>query len=91
MTGMVSKLDLALTLAVVASGVIFIERAHRIVIEPPAPAAAAAPAPACPDNDTVPYSASCLAFLGHGYALHMNWQANAAEGAAPRVPQPSGH
>jgi hypothetical protein len=79
---MASKLDLAVALAAVSIGVICIERAHRTVIEPPAPAQAAAPAAACPDNDTAPYSASCLAFLGHGYALHMNWQAHAAESTA---------
>jgi hypothetical protein len=83
---MVSKLDLAVALAVVAGGVIFIERTHRVVIEPPAPTESAGPAAACPDNDTVPYNASCLAFLGRGYALHMNWQANAAENAASSVP-----
>jgi len=79
---MVSKLDLAVALAVFAGGVILIERTHRIVIEPPAPEEATA-ATACPDNDTVPYSATCLAFLGRGYALRMNWQANAAESAEP--------
>ncbi len=79
-----SKLDLAVILAVVAGGALWLEHRHRIVIEPPASTELIAPAPAaaCPDSDNVPYSASCLVFLGSGYMSGMNWRANAAESAA---------
>ena len=66
---LISKLDLAVVVAVVAAA-LWIEHGHRIVIETPEPAdfASLASAAVCPDNDTVPYSASCIAFL-QGSAL----------------------
>jgi len=74
---MMWKLDLAIAFAVIAGCALWIEHRHRVVIEAPAMTEVAATAP-CPDSDTVPYSASCLAFLGRGFALSMSWQANAA-------------
>ena len=59
------KLDLALILAAVVGGAFVIEQGHHRVIDAPAAAEAvtlSAPA-ACPENDTVPYSAACLEFL----------------------------
>jgi hypothetical protein len=84
---MVSKLDLAV-IAAAAGVLLWIEHGHRIVIEPSAQieAASSASASACADTDNVPYSASCLAFLGSGYATRMSWRANAAERAAPASP-----
>ena len=59
-----SKLDLAIIAAAVIGGAMLIEGGHRVVIDAPAPADAAMRAPAaCPDNDNVPYSAACIAFL----------------------------
>ena len=80
-----SKFDLAVIVAAVAGGALWIEHRHRVVIDAPASAelAAHAPAAACPDNDNVPYSAGCIVFLGSSYLSGMNWQANAAESAPP--------
>ena len=58
------KLDLAVILVAVAGGALWIERGHHVVIEAPAAKASSpAAAAACPDNDTLPYSARCLDFL----------------------------
>jgi hypothetical protein len=63
---MISKIDLSAVAVTITVGVLWIEHGHRIVIEPTAAAEAplAAATDACPVNDNVPYSASCLAFLG---------------------------
>jgi hypothetical protein len=59
-----SKLDLAIIAAVLIGGAVLIEGGHRVVIDAPAQADAAIRVPAaCPDNDNVPYSAACIAFL----------------------------
>jgi hypothetical protein len=78
---LVSKLDLAVIAAFIGGAVLWIEYEHRVFIDAPAPAESAvlAPAAACPDNDNVPYSASCLAFMGRAYVSGMSWQMNAAE------------
>ena len=75
-----SKLGLAVILVAVVGGALWIEHGHRIVIEapPPADVASLARAAACPDNDTMPYSTSCIAFLEGGPATHFQWRANAA-------------
>jgi hypothetical protein len=80
-----SKLDIAVIIASVVGAALWIEHGHRIVIEAAAPAdfASLAPAAACPDNDTVPYGASCIAFLQGGSATPGQWQGNAAAGAVP--------
>lgn len=61
-----SKLDWAI-LAVIGGAMLWIEQGHRIIIGAPA-AAAAAPraASVCPDSDSVPFSADCIAFIGGG-------------------------
>jgi hypothetical protein len=69
----VSKLDLAVIVAAILGGALWIEHGHRIELD--APTRVELASPACPDNDNVPYSASCIRFLVPG----MNWQANAAE------------
>jgi len=88
---LVSKFDLAVIVAAIAGGALWIEQRHHVVIDAPARAelASIAPARACPDNDNAPYSAGCIVFLGSGYLSGMNWQAKAAEsapgpGAGPR-------
>jgi hypothetical protein len=57
------KLDLVLAVAALIGGALWIEQGHRIVIEAPAAPATSQAAAICPDNDTVPYSASCLDYL----------------------------
>lgn len=61
-----SKVDLAVV-AAVAVGLLWVEHEHRIFIGTPA-AAEAVPAPqsACPDKDSVPFGADCIAFIGGG-------------------------
>jgi hypothetical protein len=85
---LVSKFDLAVIVAAVADGALWIEHRHHVVIDAPSSAelAARAPAAACPDNDNVPYSAGCIVFLGSSYLSGMNWQANAAERAPGTAP-----
>jgi hypothetical protein len=59
-----SKFDVAIV-AFVAAGTLWIEHGHRISIA--APMAADMPAAsACPDNDSVPFSADCIAFIDGG-------------------------
>jgi hypothetical protein len=58
-----SKLDLLLIAAFI-TGAIFIERENRIRIEVPAPEKVSEqPAAACPVNESVPFSAECMAFI----------------------------
>jgi hypothetical protein len=59
------KLELAILLAAVLGGALWIEQGHRVVIDAPAAVQvhSLAAAPACPDNDTVPYDARCLDFM----------------------------
>jgi hypothetical protein len=59
----VSKLDLVVVAAVVACGMMWVERGHRVSIEAPLPAETTFRDATCPDNDSVPYTARCLAFL----------------------------
>jgi hypothetical protein len=61
-----SKLDLVVV-AVLAVGMLWIEHEHRIkLLTPTDIEAAAADASACPDNDSVPFSADCIAFIRGG-------------------------
>ena len=93
---MASKLDIAVILTLVAGGALWIEQGHWVVIDAPTPSELAAPAvppvAACPDNDDVPYSANCLAFL-----FSKNWQSDAQNAAAMSNPareirdRPAGH
>jgi hypothetical protein len=56
-----SKFDLTIVV-VVAVGMLWIEHGHRISIATPIAAETPA-ASACPDNDSVPFSADCIAFI----------------------------
>src|SRR5215468_3221069 len=73
---MVSKVDLAVVAALAAGCAFWIEQGHRITIDAPTPSelAEAPSAAACPDNDRVPYSADCLAFLKGGNETEMGWR-----------------
>ena len=80
-----SKFQLAVIAATIVGAALWIEHGHHIVIDAPAPTdlTSRAPAPACPDNDNVPYSASCIAFLQGGAGTHWQWRINAASGGSP--------
>jgi hypothetical protein len=73
---MVSKLDLAVVAALVAGCAFWIEQGHRITIDAPTESelAEAPSATACPDNDRVPYSVACLAFLKGGSEMETGWR-----------------
>jgi hypothetical protein len=73
---MLSKLDLAIVVALVAGCAFWIERGQRVVIDAPTPserAAAAVAAAACPNNDSRPYGIDCILFMSG-----TNWPANSA-------------
>jgi hypothetical protein len=57
-----SKLDLAIA-AGVAAALLWIEHDHRILIGTPSVEAASQAAAICPENDSVPFSADCIAFI----------------------------
>jgi hypothetical protein len=81
---MASKVDIAVILALVTGGALWIEQGHWVVIDAPTPselAAAANSDPACADNDATPYSANCLAFM-----FGKNWEAEAQRAAAMSNP-----
>ena len=68
------KFDLVVILVAIAGGTLWIEQGHQVIIDAPAADTASVAAMACPDNDTAPYSISCLDFL------------NVASGTRPRLP-----
>jgi hypothetical protein len=81
-----SKLDLAIV-AVVAAGLVWIEHEHRIIIATPAAAEAAPPAASiCPDDDSVPFSADCIAYIDGGVLPDTHPRLRAA--AAPPAVSP---
>ena len=76
-----SKLDLAIVVALVAGCAFWIERGQRVFIDAPTQselaAAAAVAASACPDSDSMPYSMDCIRFMSG-----TSWQAMPTAGAA---------
>ncbi len=83
----VSKLNLAI-LAAAVGGVIWIEHAHRVTIQVPAPAeAAGANAPACPENESVPFSADCMIFIQGGAGSDVRPRLNADPAALADSPE----
>ena len=67
----VGKLNLVI-LATAVGGVLWIEHANRIKIEPPTEAVERNVA-VCPENESVPFSADCMKFIqgGVGSAVHL--------------------
>jgi hypothetical protein len=61
-TERMSKRALAIAVAAIAGGALWIEQGHRVVIDAPVAQAAVASA-VCSDTDAVPYSAACLEYL----------------------------
>ena len=84
-----SKFDLTIVV-VVAAGMLWIEHGHRTSIATPTTAETPA-ASACPDNDSVPFSADCIAFIdgsvSHAARTPMRVVASATT-ASPDVPCP---
>jgi hypothetical protein len=77
-------LGLVIVLAL-TGGTLLIEHGRRVVIDAPAAAEALSPAAAtpCPDNDTVPYSQSCIAYLKGATETGMRWRATAEPLSTP--------
>jgi hypothetical protein len=87
---MVSKIDLAVVAALVVGGALGIERGHRITVDAPTPSelAAARAVKSCSDNDRVPYSANCLAYMKGDSDTTTGWQVVKIRVAAAPVYQP---
>lgn len=85
------KFGLAVTALSIAGAVLWIEQGHRIDVATPT-AAFAAPVTLCPDNDSVPYSAPCIAFMQGGAASDPPGRVTAAGNAAHMLEpaEPSG-
>lgn len=75
--------------AAVAVGLLWIEHDHRIVVATPASADDALPTAACPDSDSVPFSADCIAFIEGGAPSNIREisAARAHEATQDRRPQ----
>jgi hypothetical protein len=83
----VSKLNLVI-LAAVAGGVVWIEQAHRIKIEMSTPAERAeAKAVACPENESVPFSADCMKFIAGVVEVDVRPRASAADAELADSPE----
>ena len=63
---LVSKLDLVAIATAMVCGTMWLERVQRVSVDAPTPAKVAfhVAVAACPDNDSAPYTSTCLAFLG---------------------------
>jgi hypothetical protein len=67
--------------AAVAVAMLWIEHDHRIVVATPAASDDTAATAACPDSDSVPFSADCIAFIDGGAASDIG------AAPAPRMPE----
>jgi type II secretory pathway component PulL len=85
-----SRLDLVVV-AAVACGVIWIEHEHRVNVMPTAEEAAVSEASACPDNDSIPFSADCIAFIRGGVSPAVRAWAGAAITASAASPDTQAH
>jgi hypothetical protein len=80
------KLDLAVV-ALVAAGLLWIEHDHRVFIGTPAAAEVAPPAASvCPESDSVPFSADCIAFIDGGALPDIPARVSQAANAAAASP-----
>jgi hypothetical protein len=83
----VPRLNLVI-LAAAVSGVLWIEHAHRIRIETSAPAAVGSNTAACPENESVPFSADCMRYIQGGVVGSDDpLRANAVDGATSVSPE----
>jgi len=87
---MVSKVDLAVVAALLVGGALWIERGHRITVDAPTPSelAVARAVDSCSDNDRVPYSANCLAYLKGDRDTATGWQVTTIRLAAVPAYEP---
>jgi hypothetical protein len=81
-----SKLDVAIV-ACLAGGMLWIEHGHRISVATPMAVETPA-ASACPDNDSVPFSADCIAFIDGGVAPIARTRMSVVASAPTTSPDP---
>ena len=62
------RIDFVLLALCIAAAALWMEHREQVDIEGPAPVLSVAPGAACAASDAVPYSASCLTFLGADHA-----------------------
>jgi hypothetical protein len=76
----VLTLDRIVIVAVIAGAALWIEHGHRTVTDAPTRAEldALAAARACPDNENMPYTPACLAFLQGSAGSELRWRPTAA-------------
>lgn len=87
-----SKLDLAIIVALVAGCAFWIERGQRVFIDAPTQselAAAAVAAAACPASDSMPYSMDCIRFMS-STSWHAMSTTSAAADSQPARPAEAG-
>jgi len=74
--------------ASIAGAVLWIEHGHRTVTDAPTPTEldVLAAARVCPDNENMPYTANCLAFLQGSAPAETEGRPHAAERAAAAQP-----
>jgi hypothetical protein len=77
-----AKLDVAIILAAIAALVLIIEHKQQIYTDAPMSSVLTQTAAACPDQDNVPYTPACIAFL-----TGPNWAANRPEREAGKTQQ----
>jgi len=67
---LVSKLNLAIIAAIACGGMIWVERGHHISTDAPTSTEldTRAAAVACPNSDSMPYTVTCLVFMGSSQA-----------------------
>jgi hypothetical protein len=87
---MVSKIDLAVVAALVVGGALWIERGHRITVDAPTASelATTRAVKSCSDNDRVPYSENCLAYLKGDSDTTTGWQVATIRVAVLPRPEP---
>jgi hypothetical protein len=87
MNMVVSKLNLVI-IASIAGAALWIEHGNHINIQPAAPATSEGqPMGACPQNESVPFSAECMAFIQGGLDAGTRPQLNAADSALADSPE----
>jgi hypothetical protein len=83
----IAKLNLAI-LAAAVGGVLWIEHAHRIMIETSTPVEVAGHiAAVCPENESVPFSADCMMFIQGGVGPDVHLRLGAADVVSAESPE----
>jgi hypothetical protein len=83
----VSKLSLVIIVSI-AGAVLWIEHGNHVNIRRAAPAEIEAQAtPACPENESVPFSAECMVFIQGGLNTEIRPRLNAADGTLADSPE----